>query len=181
MALAQGGSLRPSPDALLILAAAVAQALFFVLQKPLLSRYRGFEVTCYAMWSGTLLALPLPLLPLVSVGGVGARPMIAMLFLGIAPSAIGFVTWAYAQARLTVATAANALYLVPFLAIGIGWVILGETAHPAAVGGGLVALAGVAVSRSRPRRLSRDRDGEARQNPTVSPSRSRELEARRAS
>jgi len=154
MTLAQGGALSPSVDALLILAAAVAQALFFVLQKPLLSRYRGFEVTCYAMWSGTLLALPL--LPALAqdLPQAGAGPLAAMLFLGLGPSAVGFVAWAYAQARLPVATAANTLYLVPFLAIGIAWIGLAETVRPLALGGGLLALAGVAVSRSGPPRTS---------------------------
>jgi len=148
MTVAQGGALRPSADALLILAAAVSQALFFVLQKPLLARHRGFEVTCYAMWSGTLLALPL--LPALAhdLPAAGDGPLKAMLFLGLGPSAVGFVTWAYAQARLPVATAANTLYLVPFLAIGIGWAALAETVHPLALAGGLLALTGVAVSRS---------------------------------
>jgi len=150
MTLAQGGALTPSRDALLILAAAVAQALFFVLQKPLLGCYRGFEVTSYAMWSGTLLALAL--LPALAhdLPQSGAGPLAAMLFLGLGPSAVGFVTWAYAQARLPVATAANTLYLVPFLAIGIGWLSLAETVHPVALAGGVLALTGVAVSRSSP-------------------------------
>ncbi len=161
MTLAQGGALRPSVDALLILAAAVAQALFFVLQKPLLARYRGFEVTCYAMWSGTVLALPL--LPALAhdLPEAGAGPIAATLFLGLGPSAVGFVAWAYAQARLPVAAAANTLYLVPFLAIGVGWAALGESVHPLALAGGLLALAGVAVSRSGSHRTTRPRSPRA--------------------
>lgn len=152
MTLAQAGSLRLDPDALLVLAAAVAQATFFVLQKPLLARYRGFEVTCYAMWSGTLLGLPLLPALVRDLPDAGAGPLTAMIFLGVGPSAVGFVTWAYAQARAPVATVANTLFLVPFLAIGIGWVVLAETVQPAALAGGLLALAGVAVSRATPRR-----------------------------
>ncbi|WP_158881063.1 DMT family transporter [Amycolatopsis anabasis] len=151
MALAQGNHLRPSADALLILGAALAQALFFVLQKPLLARYRPFEVTCYATWSGTLFALPL----LPDLAGdlphAGPDALAALIFLGAAPSAIGFAAWAYAQARVPVAVAANTLYLVPLLAIGIGWALLAETVHPGALAGGLLALAGVALSRGRPR------------------------------
>lgn len=152
MALAQAGGLRLDADALLVLGAAVAQAIFFVLQKPLLARYRGFEVTCYAMWSGTLLSLPLLPALVRDLPDAGAGPLTALVFLGVGPSAVGFVTWAYAQARAPVATVANTLFLVPFLAIGIGWLVLAETVHPAALAGGLLALAGVALSRATPRR-----------------------------
>ncbi|MDX6226833.1 MAG: hypothetical protein QOI76_223 [Frankiales bacterium] len=154
MALAQGHGVGLSIDALLVLAAAVAQALFFVLQKPLLAAYSGFEVTCYAMWAGTVFSLPLSPRLAGDLAHVGGKPLAALLFLGIGPSAIGFVAWAYGQARLPVATAANTLYLVPFLAIGIGWAVLGETVHAAALAGGALALIGVAVSRpSRKPRL----------------------------
>jgi drug/metabolite transporter (DMT)-like permease len=156
MTLAQGSGLRPNADALLILGAAVTQALFFVLQKALLKRYRGFEVTCYSMWSGTVLALPLLPGLAADLPHAGAEPATALVFLGLGPSALGFVTWAYAQTRVPVATAANALYLVPFLAIGIGWAAFSESVRPAALAGGVIALVGVAVGRStrgRPRSL----------------------------
>lgn len=146
--LAQGNDLAPNVDALFVLAAALSQALFFVLQKPLLSRYRGIEVTCYATWAGTVLALPLLPALIHDIPHAGAESVGALLFLGAAPSAIGFTTWAYAQARLPVAVAANTLYLVPLLAIGIGWIVLHETIQPAALAGGVLTLIGVAISRS---------------------------------
>ena len=45
-------------SALIVLAAAVLQAIFHTAQKPLLARYTGFEVTAYAMWAGTVFVLP---------------------------------------------------------------------------------------------------------------------------
>src|ERR1700736_1065925 len=45
-------------SALIVLAAAVLQAIFHTAQKPLLTRYTGFEVTAYAMWAGTAFILP---------------------------------------------------------------------------------------------------------------------------
>ncbi len=147
MAVGQSGGLRLSPDALLLLAAAGSQASFFVLQKPLLARYTGLEVTCYAMWAGALFSLPLAPWLVRDLGQAQAGPLAALLFLGVAPSAVGFVTWAYGQARLPVATAANTLFLVPFLAIGIGWWLLGETVHPLALVGGAIALCGVVIGR----------------------------------
>src|SRR6266571_4913827 len=45
-------------SALIVLAAAVLQAVFHTAQKPLLARYTSFEVTAYAMWAGTVFILP---------------------------------------------------------------------------------------------------------------------------
>jgi drug/metabolite transporter (DMT)-like permease len=38
---------------------------------------------------------------------------VSVVFLGLLPSAVGFVTWGYAVARFTVTVATAALYLVP--------------------------------------------------------------------
>jgi len=67
------------------------------------------------------------------------------LFLGAGASAVGFVTWAYACARVDVSVAAATLYAVPVVAFSAGWLWLGERPAVLAVLGGLLALAGVAV------------------------------------
>ena len=114
-----------------MLGAAVAQAAFFLGQKPLLRRYGSLELTTWAMALGTVMALPLaPGLP-AAVADAGAEPLIAVGFLGVGASAVGFVTWAYACARVDVSLAAACLYAVPVVAFGLGWVWLGE--EPAVV------------------------------------------------
>ena len=152
MALGEGEGLGLSGDALLIVVAAACFALFIVLQKPLYRRYSGFELTCYAMWAGAIIALPLVPALASDLQTAGGRPILAVLFLGLGPSAVGFATWGYALARLEVATTANALYLLPIVAISAGWLILDEQPHAVALVGGAIALTGVIVSRSRPRR-----------------------------
>jgi len=138
-------------DALLILGAATAQALFFVLQRPLLDRYTGFEVTTYATWIGALAALPAAghlAGDLTSDADPSALASIA--FLGVGPSAIGFLTWAYAQRRISVAAATNTLYLAPPITAVLGWITLAETPGPATVLGGLLVIGGVIVSHRMP-------------------------------
>lgn len=145
--LCQQQSLHLNLDALLVLGAAASQATFFVLQKPLLERYTALEVTCYATCIGAVIALPgLPALIDASAHAT-ATATTALVFLGVAASALGFATWAYALARLPVATAVNYLYLVPPVAITIGWITLGETPTLISVLGGLVIITGVAISR----------------------------------
>lgn len=134
--------------ALLVVGAAVAQATFFVAQKGLLERSRldAFDVTAWAMWLGTAMLLPFaPGLPR-AVASAPADALAAVAFLGVGASALGFVCWAYASARLPVSFAASTLYAVPVVAGLVAWLWLGEAPAPLAVAGGVVAIAGVAVT-----------------------------------
>ena len=137
-------------SALIVLAAAVLQAIFHTAQKPLLARYTGFEVTAYAMWAGTVSALPWTGSLLRALWGPGAHAGGAAIgsavFLGLAPSAAGFVLWAYAMARTDVGRVTVSLYLVPAAAIGISLVWLGQVPGPAELIGGAIALAGVLLA-----------------------------------
>src|SRR6266516_1975446 len=137
-------------SALIVLAAAALQAIFHTAQKPLLARYTGFEVTAYAMWAGTVFILPWTGALLRALWGPGAQAGGAAIgsavFLGLAPSAAGFVLWAYAMARMDVGRVTVSLYLVPAAAIGISLVWLGQVPGAAELIGGAIALAGVVLA-----------------------------------
>ena len=132
-----------------MLAAAVLQAIFHTAQKPLLARYTGFEVTAYAMWAGTAFILPWTGSLLRTLPQAGAAAIASAVFLGLAPSAAGFVLWAYAMARLDVGRVTLGLYLVPAAAIR----------H----------LAGLARPGSRPGRAGRRGDRPGRRRPGQPP------------
>ena len=89
-------------SALIVLAAAVLQGVFHTAQKPLLARYTGFEVTAYAMWAGTVFILPWTGSLVRTLPHAGGAAVGSAVFLGVAPSAAGFVLWAYAMARMDV-------------------------------------------------------------------------------
>jgi drug/metabolite transporter (DMT)-like permease len=146
IALGQGGGVALSGGALIVLAAAVSQAAFFVIQKPLLARYSAFEVTAYSMWAGTLLILPLGAGVPAAVVHAGAEPLIAVALLALGASAVGFFTWAFASSRLPVARVSASLYAVPVVAILVALAWLGELPSVASVAGGALALAGVAIA-----------------------------------
>ena len=151
IAVTQRSDAAVSLDAILILGAAAAQALFFVLQRPLLDRYTGFEVTTYATWTGALAALPAAgHLTGDLTAGAAPSALASIVFLGVGPSAIGFLTWAYAQRRVSVAAATNTLYLAPPITAVLGWITLAETPGPATVLGGLLVIGGVIVSHRKP-------------------------------
>ncbi|ACU72965.1 protein of unknown function DUF6 transmembrane [Catenulispora acidiphila DSM 44928] len=146
-----GGSARVSTSALVVIAAAIVQATYHFGSKPLLSRYSGFEVACYAMWSGTLFLLPLLPAAWHATSHATAPALASALYLGLAPSALGFVTWGYAVARYPVALSTAALYLVPPVTLAVAFVWLGETPQPLELLGGLVGIGGVVLIQRRGR------------------------------
>jgi terminal-alkyne amino-acid exporter len=148
------GGVRFGAAALVVLAAAVLQGVYHTAHKPLLARYTGFEVTVYAMWAGTLFVLPWSPTLVHALPHADTAALISTVFLGIAPSALGFVTWAYAVARLDISYATASLYLVPVVAVVIAYVWLGDTSSPLELTGGAVALGGVVLANASSRRHS---------------------------
>jgi drug/metabolite transporter (DMT)-like permease len=70
-----------------------------------------------------------------------------IVYLGLGPTALGFATWAYALRRMSAGRLASLAYLIPVVAILLGWAILGETPPWLAAVGGALCLAGVYVAR----------------------------------
>ena len=137
--------LHLTPSALLVLAAALAQAIYTVAQKAFLGRYAPIQLTSAAIWAGTLgLVWALPGLT-AELRTAPAGATAAVVYLGVFPGALGYVCWAYVISRLPAARAGTFLYLVPAAALFIAWVWLGETPAAAALAGGLLVVAGVAV------------------------------------
>ena len=69
------------------------------------------------------------------------------VYLGLFPTAVAFTTWAYALARTTAGKMGATTYLVPPLAVLMGWMVLGEVPPALALLGGALCLVGVAVTR----------------------------------
>jgi drug/metabolite transporter (DMT)-like permease len=70
---------------------------------------------------------------------------VAAIYLGVFPAALGYVSWAYALARIPACRAASFLYLVPAVTLGIAWFWLGEWPTWLALFGGVIAMSGVIV------------------------------------
>jgi drug/metabolite transporter (DMT)-like permease len=152
ISLGEGEGLRLDPSAALILLAALSTSIYFVLQKPYLEKYGALAFTTYAIWAGTLLTLVyLPgLLSEVQTAPLGTT--LAMVYLGVFPTAIAYVTYAYSFSRMPAARAASFLYVIPVMAYVIAWLWLGEIPTLLSVVGGVVTLAGVLLVNIRRRR-----------------------------
>jgi drug/metabolite transporter (DMT)-like permease len=145
IASGEGEGIHLSPQALIILAAAVTSAIYMVLQKHFLGRYSALEFSAYSIWAGTLLMLPFGGGLLETVREAPTHGTLAVIYLGIFPGALGYVAWAYVLSHGAAGRTASFLYLIPVLAIGIGWVWLGEIPNWLSLAGGVVAMAGVVI------------------------------------
>ncbi len=139
----------------LLLLAAMAQSLYFVVQKPLLTRYSAREMVAYSFWIGTaVLAFAAGGLP-AHFAQAPARASWVLLYLGVFPSFIGFSCWSYVLSHLPASRAASFLYLIPAVTIAIAFFWLHELPRPVALGGGALCLLGVAVVNTLGRNPSR--------------------------
>ena len=154
IAFGSGDTLTLNPWALLVLLAAALQATSFIIQKPLAPLYKPFEITCYAIWTGTLFSLVA--LPGLSEA-VRTAPLdatLAVIYLGICPAALAYVSWAYVLLRLPAGQASSFLYIVPILAFVIAWIWLGEVPEVLTLVGGCLALGGVVIINTLGRRVA---------------------------
>jgi drug/metabolite transporter (DMT)-like permease len=135
--------------AVLCLAAAVAYALGVIVQKPLLADNSGLSVTFVGCVVAALACLPFAPQLAHDVGDAPPTAIAWTVYLGLVPTAMGFTTWAYALKRTSAGRMGAFTYLVPPLAVLLGWLVLSEAPPALALAGGLLCLGGVAVTRRR--------------------------------
>lgn len=145
-----GHGLGATTGVLLCLLAAAAYAGGVVAQKPALAHASALQVTWLACCVGALACLPFAPSLVRELGDVPGRAIARVAYLGVFPTAIAFTTWAYALARTTAGRMGATTYLVPPLAIALGWSFLGEVPPALAIVGGALCLGGVALTRSLP-------------------------------
>jgi len=133
--------------AVLCVAAALVYAGGVTAEKPLLSRNSALTVTWLACSIGGVVCLPFAPQLVHDLGRADVGTIAWALYLGLFPTAVGFSFWAYALARTSGGRMGIMGYLVPPVAILLGWVILGDVPPLLALLGGVLCLAGVAVTR----------------------------------
>ena len=145
---------------LLCIAAAMAYAGGVVAQKIVLRRLSPIQTVFACAVIGALVCTPFAgqLAREIGHGHGGAEGWI--VYLGVFPTAIGFITWGFALSRTSAGRLAATTYLVPPISVLLGWLWLNETPASLAYLGGALALAGVAVSR---------RSGDRHQNRCLTP------------
>ena len=133
----------------LCLLAAFAYAAAVVVQKVALAHVSPFQVTWLGCTAATVACLPFAPTLVNQAANANAQALGWTMYLGLMPTALGFATWSFALSRASTGRVASLNYLIPVVAIVLGWAYLGETPAWLAAAGGALCLAGVYLARRR--------------------------------
>ena len=153
--LASGQRVEVDPHALLVLVCVAVSAIYFVGQKALFARNSMLGVTAFTFFAGTLATLPFGWQLPQALGAAGWPRIGALLWLGIAPTFIGYLAWNMAVNRASASRVSSFIYLSPPIALLIGWLWLHEVPNVLILIGGAVTIGGVVLANARRRAAPR--------------------------
>ncbi len=149
--LTSGKEVKIEPMAALVLVSVLSSAIFFVGQKPFFTRNSMLGVTAFTFFAGTLGTLPFGLGLPHALASAPTSHIGALLWLGIAPTFIGYIAWNAALHRASASQVSSFIYFSPPIAVLIGWVWLGERPTLLTLLGGVITVGGVVLANARRR------------------------------
>src|SRR4051812_4771313 len=134
-----------------VLISPIAWAVYTLLSKPLALRHHAVGIVGLTMIVGALVMAPL--LPHAIDGARDLSPggWAWLVYLAIGGSAGPYILWTMSLRTLPVSRTAAFMYLVPVFALFWTATLLGQAPSAVALGGGVVVLAGVALTQVKSR------------------------------
>jgi drug/metabolite transporter (DMT)-like permease len=132
---------------LLILASTVNWAIYSIMGQKTLKRLGSTRATTATMFAGWAMLIPF----FVSTAGwqeyrdLSSTSVIAILFLGVGCSGLGYLFWYAALERIETSQVAAFLYLEPLVTLLSAVALLGEPVAVSTIVGGLLVLGGVLI------------------------------------
>lgn len=147
-----GGGAASLLGVLLCVVAAATYAIGVTCQKPALRHASAVQVTTFGCLVGMVGCAPFAGQLVSEMDGAPLSATLNVVYLGVFPTALAFITWAYALARTTAVKMGATTYVVPALVIVMSWLLLSEVPSWLTFAGGVLCLAGVAITRARTRK-----------------------------
>jgi drug/metabolite transporter (DMT)-like permease len=149
--LTSGRNVSFQPKAALVLVSVLGAAIYFTLQKPYSARYGTEAVTTVTFFGGILGTLPFALgLPHALLSAPHSR-IAALVWLGLAPTFLGYLTWNMALQRASVSKVSSFIYSSTPIALLISWAWLGERPGGVTLIGAVIVVGGVILTNTRGR------------------------------
>jgi drug/metabolite transporter (DMT)-like permease len=138
---------RDTTGVLLALAAAALYAVSVLLQKQALATTEPLPATWLGCLAGAVACLPFAPDLVRDITQAPASATLGIVYMGVFPTAIAFLTWSYALTHTSAGKLATSSYVVPAITVVLSWLLLDEVPAPLAFVGGALCLVGVAVTR----------------------------------
>jgi drug/metabolite transporter (DMT)-like permease len=135
----------------LCILAAVLFTAGVLIQKVTLRHVDGLTATWLGCIAGAVVLIPWAPQLVEELRTASTDAIVGAVYLGLFPTAIGFVTWAYASHHISTGRLGATTYAAPAITVVMSWLLLSETPTGYGLVGGAICLLGVALSRRRPR------------------------------
>ncbi len=140
------GTLRISGGIVWTLGAALLISLYTIIQRSLARRYTALDITAWSFAAGTAMLCGFAPESLEQARSAPVSATALVFFLGIFPSALAYLCWSRALALAPgTSSVTNAMFLTPFLALLLEWVVTGTLPGPGTFLGGALILVGLLV------------------------------------
>ncbi|MDD4220602.1 MAG: EamA family transporter [Sphaerochaetaceae bacterium] len=131
-------------------AAALSFAAYNLIQRFSTKNYTPLQSTVYSIVASTILLLPFASLTLKELAQAPWQPIVAVVFMGIFPSAISFMLWSQALSTAKqLGDVTNFMFLTPLLSTLLEIIMIGDFPDPGTLWGGVTILLGVALFNNR--------------------------------
>ena len=133
-----------------MLAAALFFAAYNLIQRFAKTRYTSLQSTVYTITASCLMFLVFLPQAIEEISTAPLASLLAVLFMGIFPSAIGFLLWTKALSMATqIGDVTNFMFVTPLLSTMLAILLIGEFPDTGTIWGGITILLGVAIFNNR--------------------------------
>lgn len=140
-----GAGVSVSVGVLFVLLAALCDAIYTILSKGLLERYRAIDFAVYSTLIGCLPMFVYLPWAWPEVAALNTNAWLVVIYLGVVPVSLGYWLSNVALSILPATRATQMMLLVPAIAAVIAWLVLGEQPGMQMLIGGPLILLGVLV------------------------------------
>lgn len=131
----------------LVILSAVTWAVYSIMNKHALTGGSPLHLTAASYIFGTVFSLPLIyFFEVRQLFDVGAASWGIIFYLGAIASGATFFLWSYALSKMDASRASVFLFMIPVVAIVIGWAFLDEQISTSTIIGSVLVLAGIYMS-----------------------------------
>lgn len=130
---------------LYVMTSSVAASIYILFSKPLIAKLGPIRATAYLLWAGTVFLLVFTPGLFHDLKTAPLSATLSIIYLGIFPTAIGYITYNQALYYLPTTIASQWLFSIPLFTCILAFIFLGEIPTLTSTLGGCVAMIGTIV------------------------------------